>query len=202
MPVPADRVVHGHDVALEDLVCVLGGTRLTEQVLRHDDPDHAVSVADAPHHFGLEVVCVIGRALGGGADVCRHDRHGPAGVDAIEFVERLGDGVTSHVTEVHDDAVVAHRRDRSAAEVGEAAGGLVEGVVVLLVGEHRQRRRVGRDAAKEQVGECDVEDAAAGELRDLSGDAANVGTEVKTAFDAMHESASGRRRARRGRSRF
>ena len=61
------------------------------------------------------------------------------------------------------------------------------------VGQERERRRVGRDAAEEQVGERDVGDAAAGELGDVGVDLLLRVAEREAALDGVDH----RRRARR-----
>ena len=59
--------------------------------------------------------------------------------------------------------------------------------VVERVGQERERRRVGGDAAPEQVGERDVGDAARGERDDVRVDVGRRGAEVEAALDAVDE---------------
>ena len=81
----------------------------------------------------------------------------------VKQLEGLHDRVLAHVADVDQDPVLVHRPDDALAERAQgAARRLTEDRLVLAVGEHRQRRRVGGHAAVDQMGQRDVRHPAAG----------------------------------------
>ena len=136
---------------------------VVELVLGEDQPDHAAAGGDAAHRVVVEVVLLLAEAvarvrgddgvLGGAAPLSRSS--------AVEQLEGLLQRVAAHVRDVDQHALAVHRAHGRLAELGQAGARLLgEEGVVERVGQERERRRVGRDAAPEQVGERHVGDAA------------------------------------------
>lgn len=118
----------------------------------------------------------------------RDHRHLACGVAFVEQLECIEHRPFAHVRDVDQHAVVEHRVDRGSPELAQAHFlWLWEQHAVEPVGEEGQGRRVGGDAAPEEMRHGDVGDAALGELRHVGADRVLVVAEVKAALHRVYE---------------
>ena len=153
-------------------------------MLGEDQADDAAASGDSPDRLLVDAVLLVPESKGA---VRGDHRDPPIGIQLVEELEGVGDRPGAHVREVDHDALANHRPDRGPAELGEAELGLGKHQPVEPVGKKRQGRRVGGNAAPEQVREDDVRDAPARQGGHRGVDRLGRLAEVKAALDAVDQ---------------